>query len=357
MEHKFIVGESIELEIHGAKAGEAATAKTLVEESYQDDSLLVHAPIKMGKIVILQPEQTVSVLFSQYDESHDRYEVFRFKAVVESRQLIDEIAMLKIRKIGEAEKVQRRDFFRLNYVKEMKVILNESTEQITALSKDLSLGGMRFITNYALKKDEQIICLINFEEIESISVSAAVLDSRLLNAATSQYEVRVKFIKLSREVKKIIVKNINELQAKYLKKQFNEQHEQQIEAVMPPLNVEKMEQYQTDQKFDIRLGYLKSIIWLLLIILATTLLFARPSSAYLITKMLRMPFRYRWNRLLLDISAALSGATLLLSAVGLYISFKHYGERRKSDNTLIYSVVFSIIAMFTVFYILKTKLG
>ncbi len=357
MEHKFIVGESIELEIHGSMSGKLLTAKTLVEEVLTDEALLVHAPIKSGKIVILQPAQTVNVLFSKYDETNDRYDIFRFKASVENRNLIEGIAMLTLRKIGEVEKVQRRDFFRLNYVKEMKVIINESAEQISALSKDISLGGMRFVANYQLSKDEQIICLVNFEEIESISVNAVVLDSQLIDGTLSQYEIRAQFINTSREVRKIIVKNINDIQTKYLKKQLNGQHEEQLEAVMPPLSVEKMDQYQTDQKFDIRLGYLKSIIWLMLIILATLLLFARPSSAYLITRMLHMPYRYRWNRLLLDVSAAISGATFVLATLGLYMSFKHFGRRRTTDNTLIYCIVFSIIAMLTVFYIIKTKLG
>ncbi len=357
MEHRFIVGESIELELQGTKPGQQDTAKTLVEETFEDGSLLVHAPIKSGKIVILQPQQHVNVLFSKYDEGHDRFEVYRFKAIVESRKLVDDIAMLTLHKVSGIEKVQRRDFFRLNYVKEMKVILSENAEQISTLSKDISLGGMRFVANYALAKDTQIICLVNFEEVESVSVNAVVLDSKLLTGTLSQYEIRVQFINTSREVKKIIVKNINDIQTKYLKKQLNYHHEEQLEAVMPPLSVEKVEQYQTDQKFDTLLGYFKSIIWLMLIILATMLLFARPSSAYMITRMLNMPYRYRWNRLLLDVSAALSGATFVLSTLGLYMSYRHYGKRRKADNTLIYSIVFSIIAILTVLYIIKTKLG
>ncbi len=357
MEHRFIIGESIELELHSAKTGELLTAKTLVEEKIGEDALVVHAPIKSGKIVILQPNQTVNVLFSKYDEGQDRFEVFRFNALVESRELVDDIAMLSLRKIGEIEKVQRRDFFRLNYVKELKVILSENAEQISALSKDISLGGMRFIANYELAKGEQVICLVNFEDVESVSVNAVVLDSQLLNGALSQYEIRVQFINVSREVKKIIVKNINDIQTKYLKKQLNQQHEEHLEAVMPPLSVEKMEQFQFDQRFDIRLSYLKSVIWLMLIILAAMLLLARPSSAYMITRMLGMPYRYRWNRLLLDVSSAISGATFVLSTLGVYMSFRHYGKRRKLDKTLIYSIVFSIIAMLTVFYIIKTKLS
>lgn len=345
MNYNLSTGKTVELEIYNEAADERLLAKTLIEKSDGDQFLLVHAPILSGKIVLLQLNEEVRVSFSQYNESRTDHEVFSFLAKVESRQVYEEIAMVGLRRIGEIAKVQRRDYFRLNYIKQMAVTRVSDNRQIDVLSKDISLGGMRFISQVRFARNDKIICRVNFEDRETVLVEGVVLACGVFEDAVNQYVVRVEFVGIDREKSQQIVKNINSIQATYLKKLSSEYHNKQLDATMPPLNAEKLEQYQDDVKFDISFGYIKGIIWLAAIIALTLFLFARPSSAYMISKMLGTPYSFSWNYLFLRAALTASCGAFLCSLLGLYFTYRHYRSRKSIDRGFIFSAGFSAIIM------------
>ncbi len=357
MEFILNTGKTVELEMYNEAAEERLLAKTLIEKSEGDQYLLVHAPILSGKIVLLKLNEEVRVSFSQYNESRTAYEVFSFRAQVEARQVHEEIAMVGLRRVGEIEKVQRRDYFRLNYIKQMAVTRVSDNRQIDVLSKDVSMGGMRFISQDRFSRGAKIICQVNFEDRETVLVEGLVLACGVFEEAVNQYVVRVEFVGLNREKSQRIVKNINLIQATYLKKLSSEYHNKQLDATMPPFNVEKLEQYQDDVKFDISLGYLKGVVWLATIIALTLFLFARPGSAYTISKMLGIPYSYSWNMLLLRAAITVSSGTFLCSLLGLFLSYRHYSSRKSIDLAFVFSAAFSaIIALISTIFML-TKMG
>ncbi len=357
MNYYFGTGKTVELEMYNEPNEKRLVVKTLVEKGEGDQFLLVHAPILSGKIVLLNLGEEVRVSFSQYNEGHASHDVYSFPAKVEERQVYDEIAMVGLRRIGEIKKVQRRDYFRLNYIKSMTVDRLAQNESVDVLSKDISVGGMRFISQTRFEKEENIICRVNFEDRETILIEGVVLACGVFEDAINQYVVRVEFVKVDRDVARQIVQNINIIQATYLKKLSSEFHNKRLDAAMPPLNAERLEQYQDDVKFDISLGYLKGIIWLVAIIALTLFLFARPNSAYMVSKMLGTPYRYSWNPLFLKASIAGSSSALICSLAGLYLSQRRYSSRKSIDLAFIYSASFSTIILLIALFFMLTKIG
>lgn len=131
------------------------------------------------------------------------------------------------------KRVQRREYFRLEKLLEIKYryLTEEETQKMTtqeiidnedplveykaAIAVDLSGGGARLVMNQKCKKDDMIMVKFAIAgEGEEINFVARVITSTQMKMDTSQYENRVKFIKVKENQREKIIRYIFEEERK-----------------------------------------------------------------------------------------------------------------------------------------------
>lgn len=204
------------------------TTPVLVSQVYEvvdDDHLQIEMPLRGTQLVLLEPRvryhiciYTTHGLFRCNVQVVDRFKSEnRYIAVVEFKSAL--------------KRLQRREFFRLEKLfeieyrkltdkeKEMEssetIIENEPVDAVynSAIAVDLSGGGARLIMREKLHKDEMIMVRFNFSDSRCM-FAAKWIDSSQMKVDASQYENRVKFIKLRERDREKLIKLIFEEERK-----------------------------------------------------------------------------------------------------------------------------------------------
>lgn len=351
MDFKFNTGDTIEIEVENN--GGINKYKTLVDSATSCDYIVAHAPIHAGKVLLLQPGKTLRLFFSKYNAGIDSYEIFRFKAQLEAREIRDGISMISIRRVGEITKVQRRDYFRLSYVKNMLVERLIDGQTIEVLSKDVSVGGMRFVSKVKLNKGENLNCMLAFEDAPPIAVSGEVINCELLPESTLNYDVRVKLNDVNKEQRSEIIGHINRIQAEYLKRIAHEQYEEHMEAIMAPIDLDKLEQYNDDVGFENKMGYLKALLVLFSIVMVALFFLSRPNSAYPVAKFFNIVYQKGWSVGILRGVIGMAVTLVLATLGGIWLSYQHYGERQTISKVFIGVIGLSLLMIAIALYVVN----
>lgn len=229
----FKIGNKVEIvESSAVKNGiiDSGTSPTLVSQIYEiidEDHLQIEMPLKGTQMVLLDPRiryqiciYTSNGLYKCNVQVTDRFKSENhYIAVVEFKSAL--------------RRLQRREFFRLEKLfeieyrklteQEMKI---ESAEEIiekesvenrysSAIAVDLSGGGARFVMNEKLLEDEMIMVHFKFapEEV-NLKFAAKVVASNSMKMDKTQYENRVKFIKLKERDREKLIRYIFEEERK-----------------------------------------------------------------------------------------------------------------------------------------------
>lgn len=351
MDFKFNTGDTIEIEVENN--GSINKYKTLVDSSTGCDYIVAHVPIHAGKVLLLQPGKTLRLFFSKYNAGIDSYEIFRFKAQLEAREIRDGISMINIRRVGEITKVQRRDYFRLSYVKNMLVERLSDGQTLEVLTKDVSVGGMRFVSKVKLEKGENVNCMLAFEDAPIIAVTGEVINCELLPDSTLNYDVRVKLDDVSKDQRSEIIGHINRIQAEYLKRIAHEQYEEHMEAIMAPINLDRLDQYNDDVGFENKMGYFKALLALLSIVMVALFFLSRPNSAYPVSKFFNIVYQKGWSVLLLRGVIVMAVTLVLATLTGIWFNYQHYGERQKISKMFVGVIGLSLLMTAISLYVIS----
>ncbi len=209
----------ISLERDGTKIKTYSTKVELIESK---DSIFFSFPMSNGQYVKLPKIKEYVINF--YTETG----IFQFKASVDKYVKIEGLPFIKVSLLSEGKKVQRREFFRYEYFKDFDFFkLSEDEEELSqeeifenmfnGTSKDIGAGGIRFLTNKKLIKDDKIKVFYEFDNF-TVIVDAVVLDSLKLIDEMFKYQVRTKFLNLTEEDKEKIIAFIFNEQRKRLKR-------------------------------------------------------------------------------------------------------------------------------------------
>ncbi|WP_176461604.1 flagellar brake protein [Anaeromicrobium sediminis] len=181
-----------------------------------ENCLLVGIPISKGTIRPISVKDEIKLIYTKKGTAS-----YGFKVQVIDRGNKGNIPYLKVIKISDIEKVQRRDYYRLDMVLNVEMHINndrgEIIKVIEGLSKDISGGGIRVLCKEPIYKGT-IIELIIKSEKEPIKVIAEVLRCTLYEELYSQYEVGLKYKDISVNNREKIVKFIFDTQRKMRKK-------------------------------------------------------------------------------------------------------------------------------------------
>ncbi|WP_432400529.1 flagellar brake protein [Wukongibacter sp. M2B1] len=207
------LGENIEIEIDNGES--FLKMKSTIISVINDNRISIAMPIYKGKIYPIATEEKIDIVFNKMNKGK-----FYFTGEVVSRMEKDNIKILLVKKISDIKHFQRRDFFRLNIVLNMdlEVIENGSPiKTISAISKDISGGGIRVITKEKLSKHTVVKCIIKLDN-DVVEPFGKVIRCAPQADSIIKYDVGICFTTIDESIRSKIISFIFKNQRKLRKK-------------------------------------------------------------------------------------------------------------------------------------------
>ena len=209
-----IVGDRIEIET--PKSMSEINKKTLLSQVLDivsENIFFIGTPIIHSTLAPIPIGEVINITYSIKNTG-----VFIFQAKVVDRKTQDNMSYMKIEKIGDIYKTQRRNFFRLDVVLNVAISFtdkNGSIKNIQAISKDLSGGGTRLISRESLVLNS-IVKLIIDTKSKPIMVEGKVI--RCFPFINNDYDIGIIFDEIDEITSSKIVSFVFEHQRKMRKK-------------------------------------------------------------------------------------------------------------------------------------------
>ena len=187
------------------------------ENSLPDGSMEIVAPIKEGRVVPVHRGVEMDVMFAQNGN------MYTFKAETIGRRVTGNLYLLRIKPKTKIVKLQRRLYFRLECVLDVKNRFFEnmddkdSIEYRDAITKNISGGGLCLLTDVEPKEGsffDGIIDIggeINFK-------GKVVRVNELENQGKYRFEVGIEFTDITEQEREKVISFIFDTQRKKLKK-------------------------------------------------------------------------------------------------------------------------------------------
>ena len=214
MHTKIKTGSRIEIGLKGEENERRRKLATLVEAVLNSREVLILMPMSAGKMVKLPSNMQYEARF--YTATSN---VFIYDVSIVEHLVIDGIYLTKLRLESEGEKIQLRDFYRINNAMEFTFSLvkeqiegdEEGHELYKAVTKDMSGGGMSFVTDLEINEDEEIYA--NFVlDGEYVVVLGRVRGKQPVKDSIYNYLYRCQFLAMPDAEQRKIVQYINNRQ-------------------------------------------------------------------------------------------------------------------------------------------------
>ncbi len=204
-------------------------AKPLVSQIYDiidDTQLRIAMPIVEGRVIPLPENARFDVCFFATGG------LYKSKFVVTNRYKENGLFILVIELVQELRKYQRRQYYRLEYTREVEylVVDKEQAEELSeddgliremldhnGLKKgiivDISGGGVRFSSSEKLEPGTTILIKLDLSNNDGKSiygVKAEVLRSEKMISNDRIFEQRVEYLEIPNNAREIIIKHIFE---------------------------------------------------------------------------------------------------------------------------------------------------
>ena len=232
MDSRITIGDKIDLEkIETRLSADPDKRPTVYISQVLDDSqngnLLAAMPIQEGKVIPLAVGQRFYATF------YAKSALLRCEVEVTGRYKKGSLFLIELTQLTGFEKVQRREFFRLecNMPMEYRLINEEERSLIESgtlydekemnpqwkkgIILDISGGGMRFVSGFREKKGDLIQVQFEMlvgEEEEIFCLYATLLRSEQNQNNSSIYDQRIMFWKLNKTLREKLIRSIFEIQ-------------------------------------------------------------------------------------------------------------------------------------------------
>lgn len=330
MSYHFSTGDTFEL--HLRQGDEKQVYRTLIDQAATDRLFVVYTPLAHGKVLLNVEGDAMEVVFSKLDRSSGRYEIYSFQAVLKKRFAKDNMPMWQIERTTDFIKVQRRDFFRLNYVRLMSIELEQRENlKVEVLSKDISAGGMRFVGNYKLNAGELVTCHLVLDPHNPLTLSGDVVTSELMADSGVKYDTRIKFSTLTKKQEVELTRQINYVQSEMLKKVASKSGDAFKESVLAHIDLQKAKVRVKDDRFNVFFGWWLGLDYMMIVFMFLMYIAARPRVEYPMERFNGIIYRTDWNSQILYANIGVSLLVLAVSAIGIVAERNHF-QRRKSPN-------------------------
>ncbi|MDO4965345.1 MAG: flagellar brake protein [Lachnospiraceae bacterium] len=223
------VGDRVDIETVKAQGTvqEKKSYRSQVFDIESEDQIKIAMPMEQGKLILLSVDDEYSLCF--YTPSG----LFQCMARVAERYKSDNVYVLVMEFITDLRRYQRREYYRLNCVLDMKssMISEKDVSQFSehvhfidtditfdnGVMVDISGGGARFISKVRYPKDSNILfafnLYVNGQNTEYKLIGRILLSEEIENRE-GEYEHRIQFINMMNDERESIIKYIFEEERK-----------------------------------------------------------------------------------------------------------------------------------------------
>ncbi len=210
---------------------EILKARSEVIAIMSDTKIVIGVPIVNGRLLTLSSGKRLKVIINRKDSG-----LHQFRALVLRRGHDESIPTMELQRISEIEKIQRRFYFRMPLILDMKlkIAVGERIEKMIdkgdvievtetdyiyhdILTNDISGGGLRATikTPLELGKLVKVELLINNVRHD---VNAEVVRCNLVHDVVTKYDLGLRFYEIDEHVRSKIISYIFEKQRKLREK-------------------------------------------------------------------------------------------------------------------------------------------
>jgi c-di-GMP-binding flagellar brake protein YcgR len=311
-------GALIELDFENTK-GELLKFKSLVETVSSDDLFEVYAPMYKGKNYPLMTNDELKIYYSRLNKSTGKYDIFCFVSHVVSRIRKENFAMIRLKRTTEVSIVQRRETYRLSYVKKMALTLikDQGDQTLEILSKDISVGGMRGIVTVPLSENKEVVCHLFLGDSGKMDISGYVVFSTPVEDSQLKHDVRIQFHRVDKNDMKRLVSFINKVQADMIKKVSSGKHELLMRQAMGESRIYENSKREKNDLILSWINYSPFLLWLLFVGSLLVFLSGVPATEYPLQRFFNFIYRRGWNLVMLQNSIYLMFFTLVISVISM----------------------------------------
>lgn len=214
MSTKIKTGDRVEIGFKGVENEGRRKLSTVVEAVLNSRDVLILMPMSAGNMVKLPMAMKYEARFYTADSSVMVYDVS-----ITEHPLIDGIQLTKLCLESAGEKIQTRDFYRINKALEFNFsLVSEQAEAgenglklYKGVTKDMSGGGMSFVTDLDIEEAAEIYA--NFVlEGEYIVVLGKVRGQQQAKNSLYSYLYRCQFLAMPDAEQEKIIQYINNQQ-------------------------------------------------------------------------------------------------------------------------------------------------
>lgn len=229
---KFVnVGDRIDIESISRTGGAGPTEKKIYRSQVFDidseDRIRIAMPFEQGRVILLPIDEEFNLCF------YTPAGLYQCLGRVADRYKSDKIFVLVMDLTTDIRKYQRREYYRLNCVLDMKsTMINQDdvshfSEKVHFIDTDLTFdngtmvdisgGGARFISRVRYPKDCNILFTFSLfvnDALTTYKLLGKVLVSQEIQGREGEYEHRIMFVNIMNDDRESIIKYIFEEERK-----------------------------------------------------------------------------------------------------------------------------------------------
>lgn len=211
------VGSLIEMEIM-TPSNKMIKLKTIVEEIVDDSRLKVFAPISKGVNYPLRVNQGFTLITVHKYPTVDKYDILSCRCKIVDKYREGSISTVEIVKTGNFSQIQRRNYFRLPLIKNIKIKAN--SREFDMLTKDISGSGIRGYVSQKIPIDTVGTLVINTGE-KDLELIYKVIECSPDPEHSYRYEMRANFPNMKNSQLSQLLKFIFSKQSESIRKQID----------------------------------------------------------------------------------------------------------------------------------------
>lgn len=188
----------------------------------EDEKMKISMPMEQGKIIPIPVNARMDACF------YTPKGLYQCKIVITDRYKEGQIFILVVEMASPLKKYQRRQYFRLGCIIDIKyrTISKQELEEYThrndlikercfmeGTALDISGGGIRFVSERKLEKDQEILISLDIsygKQSKSYGLLGRVIMSYEAKSKVGLYEHRIEFINMQGGVRESLIKYIFE---------------------------------------------------------------------------------------------------------------------------------------------------
>lgn len=223
------VGDRVDIEtiVSQESINEKKNYRSQVFDIDSEDQIKIAMPMEQGKLVLLSVDDEYSLCF------YTPQGLYQCICRVADRYKNDNVFVLVMELITDLRRYQRREYYRLNCVLDMKssMISEKDVSQFSehvhfidtditfdnGVMVDISGGGARFISKVRYPKDSNILFVFGLfvnGQLTEYKLIGRVLLSVEIESREGEYEHRIQFVNMMNDDRESIIKYIFEEERK-----------------------------------------------------------------------------------------------------------------------------------------------